>query len=400
MAADLSEKKTRWLKTHLYPVLAILLLLLAVIYFGWVRFALVNSKTVQEQVVTLIEKRRIIPEKYLILLDDKARPMAEAYNQITEELSDYYTDYATRCADAFGDPEKSLFIEHVFFKYGGVVKRPYYYYFVNRVSSAAMYPDASKRLTRNPLIGVFIDGGGSGGLWATCIHSDFMTSEEIAAQVHEYFAVIDMLTFRLDVAHENGASSSEILYGLYTSMIDPEFCDTWPDAVNQLVAIIPDTFLSGGNSQVTGEDLLQVAAPAIGMAYPQTIIENWEDTDGYLVPVEAVEALLDHILLKDESDLVYSTSAYSPNTQAVFWGQGAFALPDKISATILGTPREFASLTAKFLFESCGREYTDEPVCEYIVDSPTYSCPKQFLLAIHDGGVKLATVANNPQPNS
>lgn len=200
MAADSSKKKARWLKAHLYLLLAVLLLLLALIYFGWVRFALVNSETVQDQVVTLIEKRRIIPEKHLILLDDQTRPMAEAYNQITEELNDYYLDYATRYADAFGDPENSLFIEHVFFKYGGVVKRPYYYYFVNRVSSAALYPDASQRLTRNPLIGVFIDGGGSGGLWATHIHSDFKTSEEIAARVHEYFAVIDMLTFRLDVA--------------------------------------------------------------------------------------------------------------------------------------------------------------------------------------------------------
>lgn len=412
MASDSNEKKVprsavgfRWLNTHVYIILTVLLLLFAFIYFGLVKFVPTNSETVHEQVITLIEKRRIIPEKQLILLDDKTRQMAEAYNRITEELSDYYIDYATDQADFLGDPKKSSVIEAYFFKYGGVVKRPYYYYFVKQVSSAALYPDARQRLLLNPLIGVFIDGAGSYGLWATHIHSDFMTSEEIAAQVHEYFAVIDMLIFRLNIANARGITSSEVLYELYTSMIAPDFCDNQPDAVNQLVSIIPDTFLIGGDNKITGEDLLQIAAPAIGMAYPQTIIESWEDTAGYFVPVEAVEALLDHFLLKDESDLIYSASTYNPNTQTVFFNTNAFDSSGEITATIWGDPREFASATAKLLFESSGREYDGESVYEYLLDSPSYTYRKQFLIAMHDGGVKLATVANvnevrYPRPNS
>ena len=187
----------QWNKKRPPVVVFALALVLVIGCFSLVNFMPGNAGAAGKMALKLIEDREIVPEPYLDLLDDETRQMAEEYNEVTAYLSDFFDDYAVRMADFFSNPQKSSALEASFFQYGTYVKRPFYYYFIERVSSAALYPNARERLIRNPLIGTFIDTGGSYGLWATMIHADFNVGDENAVLIQDYFALIDVLTLRL-----------------------------------------------------------------------------------------------------------------------------------------------------------------------------------------------------------
>lgn len=188
----------QWKKKRPPVVVIALVLVLMIGCFSLVNFIPGNAKAAREMTLDLIENREIVPESYLKQLDDETRQMVEEYNAVTVYLSEFFDEYAVRIADFFGDSKKSSALEASFFKYGNTVNRPLYYYFIERVSSAALYPNANRRLVFDPLIGPFIDRGGSYGLWATMIHAGFNVGDENAVLIQDYFALIDALTVRLN----------------------------------------------------------------------------------------------------------------------------------------------------------------------------------------------------------
>ena len=188
----------QWQKKRPPVVMIALILVLIIGCFSLVNFVPGSAKAARGMTLNLIKDREIVPESYLELLDDETRQMVEEYNEVTVYLSEFFDEYAVSKAEFFGNPKKSSVLEASFFKYGNTVNRPLYYYFIERVSSAALYPNASRRLSLDPLVGPFIDGGGSYGLWATMIHAGFNVGDENAALIQDYFALIDALTVRLN----------------------------------------------------------------------------------------------------------------------------------------------------------------------------------------------------------
>ena len=153
-----------------------------------------------EEIADMVLRRQPVPEDYLRYLDDDLSAAVAGYNQATDTLKDAYADYAK---DLF----RGLFYE--MFDDGsedpGFYQRPaLYYQAVDRLSTLALYENASQLFCSDPALCSILAGerGGSPGLWAEGdnIHEAWYVGEELARQAADYFPMVEALLSQLETA--------------------------------------------------------------------------------------------------------------------------------------------------------------------------------------------------------
>lgn len=151
-----------------------------------------SKEELYSEINGMLEHREIIPEDYLNCLDEEVANRLIAYNECTGELLAYYRDYGLSIArnydlwlmlfgDAARPAEKETWHDRTF---------------SSRLSQACLYPDAPQRVQKDWYLSGFarFDSGGSYGLWASLMHTDFYVGSEQAEKVRSYFQLIDELT--------------------------------------------------------------------------------------------------------------------------------------------------------------------------------------------------------------
>lgn len=164
--------------------------------------AKMSREKLHGEIAEMVEKRKEIPEDYLLSVDGVLRQELHAYNDATKRLRTYYTDWGVRIAHnydlrylLFGieyKPERDQYL----FRYVA----NHYETFSGRFGQACLYPDAPHRVWKDRYLSGFarFDSGGSYGLWASFMHENFYVGDDIANQVADYFQLIDRLSSRLN----------------------------------------------------------------------------------------------------------------------------------------------------------------------------------------------------------
>lgn len=155
------------------------------------------------EIAEMVEKRKEVPEGYLIFVADDLQQELLAYHDATEQLRAYYADWGMRIAanydlryllfDVEYKPERD---QYLFRRLAN-----HYELFSARFGQACLYPDAPRRVWKDVYLSGFarFDSGGSYGLWASFMHEDFYVGNDIANQVESYFRLIDHLNSELEV---------------------------------------------------------------------------------------------------------------------------------------------------------------------------------------------------------
>ena len=151
-----------------------------------------------EEITDMVLQRQPVPEDYFRYLDDDLSAAVADYNQATDLLKDAYADYAK-------DLCRGLFYE--MFDDGnqdpGFYQRPdLYYQAVDRISTLALYENASELFCSDPVLCSILAGerGGSPGLWADNIHQAWYVGDSLAQQAADYFPLVEDLLTQLEAA--------------------------------------------------------------------------------------------------------------------------------------------------------------------------------------------------------
>ena len=154
------------------------------------------------EIAEMVEKRKEIPEDYLLSTDGDLRQELREYNDATERLRTYYTDWGMRIASNYDLRYLLLDVEYKSERDRYLFRRvaDHYETFSGRFGQACLYPDAPRRVRKDWCLSGYarFDAGSSWGLWASYMHKDFYVGDDVADQVESYFQLIDHLGFRLN----------------------------------------------------------------------------------------------------------------------------------------------------------------------------------------------------------
>lgn len=151
-----------------------------------------------EAVRNMVLARVVIPEDYFRYLSEDLTGLVTEYNIQTESLKDQYTDYARAHIlgifenDRAADPDRPSLLDSEALICEATA----------HAAHCALYRNASQLFFEDPAAAWIVagEGGGSGGMWYTGIHTPLMTSEFISTSVDDYFTLVDALLDKLDAA--------------------------------------------------------------------------------------------------------------------------------------------------------------------------------------------------------
>ena len=173
-----------------------------------------------------------------------------------------------------------------------------------------------------------------------------------------------------------------------------------PQLATFLSELILDDIILYPEDPLSNHKILKLFSRAMPIAYSKELIASWENESktGYTVPVQAVEAVMDALLLSSDISLLYRFNLYDPTNDTVYIEKERF--DPKISSAIAVNTGLYPYATSKLLFESQSVEYTDNEVYELNLNFSFNDVQLYRLVqvCIIDSSVRIATVVVNPIP--
>ena len=168
-----------------------------------------------------------------------------------------------------------------------------------------------------------------------------------------------------------GVSSSEEMVSSnpFTFQINPEFFLSFddPELPAFIAALFRKDIIFNSENPLSNKEVMKLFLRAMPSAYPEDLISSWKNNEesGYDVPLQAIDAVMENLLLSYNPDILYTIESYDPKTETIFIENDTSSL--EITSASIFSSVLYANATAKLVFENGQLEYNGESVYEFSI---------------------------------